>query len=790
MANRRSIYDFALLIGAQISNNYNRVLNQAGDRAERVGQRLEHAFDNACGSAVKKISGVSTAMGGLAAGMAVTMDAENRKLQAQLGATAEEMAGIKAASAAVFKTGMVEDISEANTIILELSRTMESLSNEDKAKIGTQVAALNLTYDMDTAEVTRAADTMMKNFGVSAAEAMDYIGWGMQNNLDFSGEFLDTLNEYGPQFRDAGFSANEMFAILKAGTEGGAWNLDKVGDAAKEFGLRIKDGSKTTADAMAELSLETQSIFNDMLAGGASTTDVMSSVIAELSQMDDQVQAFQIAQGLFGTMSEELTLDTLYNLQSIGAEAIDTAGTVGQMTNTLQGGVGVQLKGALNTGKLALSDLGQEVLTVAMPAIDLLIGGVEKVSDWFIGLDDHAKKIIVTVGGVAAAVGPVTVAVAGIGKAITVTGGAIRGITTLVRGAGAAIGFFTSPVGMAIGALALLTMGLYYIGTHIDEIQEAFIVFGAKVGNVISGVKKTVIGGITSAVDTAKALLSNLGTIVGGVIKMPINAGINVVNGAIGGINQLAIDVPSWVPGIGGKHLGFNIPTIPALATGGIAVAPTLAMIGEGKESEAILPLSKLNALLKMQRQQSEEEGSQKAVKQVLPLIDNRLEKSTKSPLIIVGESNEKAQKTIKTQTILVGDEGRKTPSMGKIDTVKAEQLGPSLPSLKNIFSSFGGQKTNKIANVNPLVGSAVDAPVSTFNSKITEKRFLSSVEKLETVLPKETTAESNEKVNITLYVTLNGGATEEQAMDLTAVIKREMEKYKREEKRLSLARA
>ena len=63
-------------------------------------------------------------------------------------------------------------------------------------------------------------------------------------------------------------------------------------------------------------------------------------------------------------------------------------------------------------------------------------------------------------------------------------------------------------------------------------------------------------------------------------------------------------------------------------------------------------------------------------------------------------------------------------------------------------------------------------------------------MEKLETVLRKETAAESNEKVNITLYVTLNGGATEEQAMDLTAVIKREMEKYKREEKRLSLARA
>ena len=51
-------------------------------------------------------------------------------------------------------------------------------------------------------------------------------------------------------------------------------------------------------------------------------------------------------------------------------------------------------------------------------------------------------------------------------------------------------------------------------------------------------------------------------------------------------------------PGVGGKTLGFNIPTIPALAAGGIATAPTLAQIGEGGEPEAVLPLSKLAALL------------------------------------------------------------------------------------------------------------------------------------------------------------------------------------------------
>ncbi len=41
-----------------------------------------------------------------------------------------------------------------------------------------------------------------------------------------------------------------------------------------------------------------------------------------------------------------------------------------------------------------------------------------------------------------------------------------------------------------------------------------------------------------------------------------------------------------------------NLKNVPKLATGGIITKPTLAMVGEGAESEAVLPLSKLDSLL------------------------------------------------------------------------------------------------------------------------------------------------------------------------------------------------
>ena len=73
------------------------------------------------------------------------------------------------------------------------------------------------------------------------------------------------------------------------------------------------------------------------------------------------------------------------------------------------------------------------------------------------------------------------------------------------------------------------------------------------------------------------------------IIKTPLNWIIDGINGLINGIN--GIKIPDWVPGVGGKSL--SIPTIPKLAKGGIVDQATLAMVGEGKSAEAIIPLDR-----------------------------------------------------------------------------------------------------------------------------------------------------------------------------------------------------
>lgn len=74
--------------------------------------------------------------------------------------------------------------------------------------------------------------------------------------------------------------------------------------------------------------------------------------------------------------------------------------------------------------------------------------------------------------------------------------------------------------------------------------------------------------------------------------KGMINSLIGGVNVLVKGLNKISFDVPDWVPEIGGKKLGFNIPLIPKLAEGGVVDKATLAMIGEAGK-EAVMPLER-----------------------------------------------------------------------------------------------------------------------------------------------------------------------------------------------------
>jgi hypothetical protein len=93
-------------------------------------------------------------------------------------------------------------------------------------------------------------------------------------------------------------------------------------------------------------------------------------------------------------------------------------------------------------------------------------------------------------------------------------------------------------------------------------------------------------------------LKSALRTVINGILGFVggmVNGVLDGINTVIRSFNKLKVDVPDWVPGIGGKSLGFNIPTvhkvsIPQLATGAVLPPndPFLAVVGDQKQGTNI----------------------------------------------------------------------------------------------------------------------------------------------------------------------------------------------------------
>ena len=131
----------------------------------------------------------------------------------------------------------------------------------------------------------------------------------------------------------------------------------------------------------------------------------------------------------------------------------------------------------------------------------------------------------------------------------------------------------------------------------IISIIQALMPVITAVANIITSVLcvafqalSPIINGITTLISGFADMIASAFSGLVGIVKGPINAVISLVNSAIGAINNISVDVPDWVPVLGGTHFGFSIPTIPMLASGGFTDG--LSIAGEAG-TEAVISFNK-----------------------------------------------------------------------------------------------------------------------------------------------------------------------------------------------------
>lgn len=554
-----------------------------------------------------------------------------QQFAAATGTASNEMVKYKDMINDIYKNNFGESINDVAEAMATVNQNMSYLDDSALQRCTEYAYTLSDTFGVDVAESTRAADSLIKNYGVSAREAFNLMTQGMQSGLNFSDELFDNIDEYSVQFKKLGLDAEDMFSVFANGAQNGAFNLDKIGDAVKEFSIRAIDGSDTTKQGFEALGMNADEMAQKFGAGGKTAKEAFNEVIEGLASMDDPVAQSAVGVNLFGTMWEDLGPQVITSM-STASDAIDKSKeSVEELVNVKYDTLSGALGGLWRTIQVdALQPIGNQLIPYATKGINV----VQKFTDKWNKLGPATQKTVVKFAAVAASAGPVLMGFGKISTGISTeisNFGRLSGAITRLTGASGFSGIakiMTGPFGIAAAGVITAAVLIYKNWDRIEPILqktgqrfenfwntvqpqlEPFIeltkeaatylqeTFGPVIDDVFSFAGEFIVetfdltgAGIDAFLTMLEGIISFLSgafttdwnaawngckdfvgaafSSLADMVKVPINAVIAIVNGAIAKINDIKFTVPEWVPGIGGKGWeGLNIPQIPTLAKG------------------------------------------------------------------------------------------------------------------------------------------------------------------------------------------------------------------------------
>lgn len=619
-------------------------VEEAGAEAgKKAGEKGSAGFKGAFASGAKQLAGGLALFGGInlvkdAFDLSIQQASLPSTLKNQFGLIGPIAAEASTAAGKLFSQGWGESLSDVGESVGVVGRALNELGTNDSVEnVTRQAQGLAKTFGEEVPSVVQAAAQLVRTgLAPDMASAMDTIAAGFQSGANAGEDFLDTIGEYSGQFQKLGLDGPMAIGLINQALASGARNSDFVADAIKEFSIRAVDGSKTTAAGFKALGIDAKSAAADIGKGGPAAEAMFAKVLDGLRGVKDPVAQSQAAVALFGTKAEDLgqSLFALNPATAAAAGGMDNvAGAADKVAGNIQGGLQNQLESLSRSFKEGLAS----ALTGILPVLQGFMGFIQP-------LLPILAPIAIGIGAITAAQWLWNAAMAAnpIGLIVILIAGLIIGFIALWNKSAAFRDFFIgiwSWIKNAVSAVvdwfpvawsAVLTWltnlwtgfldfltGIwnaikfivqsyidFWIGvftTAFNLVKAGFSAFASFVSGIWSGITgavRTAVGFVSDTwnrgIDGIRGMFQGLGRFAGGIwdgivgaAKSALNGVIRVVNGAIGGINSVTgvVGIPA-------------IPKIPMLAKGGVVDRPTLAMIGEGNESEAVLPLSKLNTML------------------------------------------------------------------------------------------------------------------------------------------------------------------------------------------------
>ncbi|QIW56474.1 hypothetical protein GU335_07735 [Pseudolactococcus raffinolactis] len=417
-----------------------------------------------------------------------------------------EMENLKGVAVDVFKSGVTDSIDEATQATILMKSTFQDLNNEDLSKITSQVVSLSKRTGTEYSENIKAADYLVKAFGVSNEEAFDMIASGYKNGLNASHDFTDTIVEYSGTVKEAGYTQEEFFSMLDSGLKNGVRNTDLIADSMVEFSKKLAAGDYE--EMIGGMSQETQNMFNEYKNGNATVSDVMSSVQEEMKKMSPAEQQKMLT--VLGSQFEDIGVKGFLGLNKVGNEFKNVEGAMDSATKK---DPAQKWQSSWNEFSASLQQIGTDILTALQPILDIFVG----LSKAFSSLPEPVRVFIEVVMGLIAVFTLLTPVIAALAVAQTALDIALAPFLLIALA--------------VIAVIALIVVAIANWGAIVDWLKGVWQGFADWIGGVWNWIATTASNIWNSIKETISNVCQSIADFVSGIWQGIKDTTSNVFNG-------------------------------------------------------------------------------------------------------------------------------------------------------------------------------------------------------------------------------------------------------------------
>jgi TP901 family phage tail tape measure protein len=368
-----------------------------------------------------------------------------------------------------------------------------------------------------------------------------------------------------PAAKNFGMSLQDVGAALATLTDNGMRADESATRLRMTFSLMAAPSNKA-ADALGSIGLASDQLAKDMRSGGI--IEAVSDLKTHLEGAGlTAVQQSQVLSQAFGggrssaaimTLVEQLDrLKTKYD--QIGTSAGQFDSKLGDTADTTN----FKMNVAMAKMQAIFIDLGNTVLPIFVDVLGKVGSILSAFASWWDKLNPGVQSFLVKALAVVAILGPLLIILGTIVSTVGALFTAIGGLTT-------AFGVIAGVIGVTGGIILAIIAGLILIITEWIAIGDLLMNHWTEVW---AGIKIMFKEGVNFLIGLAEGWA---------------NGWVNAANVIIKALNAIHFSIPDWVPGIGGKSFGINIPTVPAITLPRMEMGGTVPGV-RGQEVPMIL---------------------------------------------------------------------------------------------------------------------------------------------------------------------------------------------------------